>query len=171
MSSMRWKIIIFLTSFYCNPWELLLTLNLILFQCNPGIATDALFDFIYRKPRLAAVIGSGCSGVTETLAEIVPYWNTVLVSFCILFVYWFVSCIFNNFSLILRRHTLQVKYHKFNSMLDAYGRSSEGRAKEKTFVFKVISERHETLSDVCRRFLDLPVTKRMLYIRSLSLKQ
>ncbi|XP_061187970.1 gamma-aminobutyric acid type B receptor subunit 2-like [Saccostrea echinata] len=49
-------------------------------QCNPGIAIDALFDFIHRKPLLAFVLGSGCSDVTKALAEIVPYWNTILIS-------------------------------------------------------------------------------------------
>ena len=51
-----------------------------LFQCDPGVGMDALYDLIYRKPQLHMVIGSACSDVTKTLAEIVPYWNLLLVS-------------------------------------------------------------------------------------------
>lgn len=52
---------------------------LLYFQCDPGVGTDALYDLIYRH-RVAMVISSACSEVTETLAEIVPYWNLILVS-------------------------------------------------------------------------------------------
>ncbi|XP_033742389.1 gamma-aminobutyric acid type B receptor subunit 2-like [Pecten maximus] len=50
-------------------------------QCDPGVGTDAFYDLIYRRPRILMVIGSACSEVTETLAEIVPYWNLILVSY------------------------------------------------------------------------------------------
>ncbi|KAL4230676.1 hypothetical protein ACF0H5_011052 [Mactra antiquata] len=50
-------------------------------KCDPGVGMDALYDFIYRQPQITMVIGSACSEVTKTLAEIVPYWNLILVSF------------------------------------------------------------------------------------------
>ena len=40
---------------------------------------DALYDLIYRREQLLMVMGSACSDVTKTLAEIVPYWNLILV--------------------------------------------------------------------------------------------
>lgn len=41
---------------------------------------DAFYDLVYRKPQMLMVMGSACSEVTKTLAEIVPYWNLILVS-------------------------------------------------------------------------------------------
>ena len=52
-------------------------------QCDPGQGADAFYDLMYRKPTLRMLIASGagaCSEVTETLGEIAPYWNLVLVS-------------------------------------------------------------------------------------------
>ncbi|WAQ99650.1 GABR2-like protein, partial [Mya arenaria] len=49
--------------------------------CDPGVGMDALYDLIYRHPQLIMVIGGACSEVTKTLAEIVPYWNLLMVSF------------------------------------------------------------------------------------------
>ncbi|CAG5136459.1 unnamed protein product, partial [Candidula unifasciata] len=52
--------------------------------CDPGVATDAFYDFIYRKSketRLMMVMGSACGEVTKTIAEIVPYWNLLLISY------------------------------------------------------------------------------------------
>ena len=57
------------------------------FQCDPGNGADAFYDFVYRKPTLTMVIGSSCSEVTETIGEIAPYWNLVLVSTqCVIFI-------------------------------------------------------------------------------------
>ncbi|CAG2186359.1 GABBR [Mytilus edulis] len=47
-------------------------------MCDPGVATDALLDLIYRKPQILMVMGGACSEVTETLAELSPYWNLIL---------------------------------------------------------------------------------------------
>ena len=52
----------------------------ILFQCDPGVATDVLLDLIYRKSQVVMVMGGACSEVTETLAELAPYWNLIMVS-------------------------------------------------------------------------------------------
>ena len=52
----------------------------IYFQCDPGSSADAFFDFVYRKPTMTMLIGSSCSEVTETIGEIAPYWNLILVS-------------------------------------------------------------------------------------------
>ena len=48
-------------------------------QCDPGLGADAFYDFIYQKRQLIMLIGTRCSEVTKTLAEIVPYWNLLLV--------------------------------------------------------------------------------------------
>ena len=45
----------------------------------PGVATDVLLDLIYRKPKILMFIGGACSDVTETLAELAPYWNLIMV--------------------------------------------------------------------------------------------
>ncbi|XP_035828126.1 uncharacterized protein LOC101854281 [Aplysia californica] len=53
-------------------------------MCDPGVGTDAFFDFIYRKSKdssLVMVMGSACTEVTKTIAEIVPYWNLLLISY------------------------------------------------------------------------------------------
>ncbi|CAL1537957.1 unnamed protein product, partial [Lymnaea stagnalis] len=53
-------------------------------KCDPGFGTDAFFDFIYRKSNessLVMVMGSACTEVTKTIAEIVPYWNLILISY------------------------------------------------------------------------------------------
>ncbi|GFO18328.1 gamma-aminobutyric acid type b receptor subunit 2-like [Plakobranchus ocellatus] len=45
---------------------------------------DAFYDFIYRKSNqssLVMVMGSACTEVTRTIAEIVPYWNLLQVSY------------------------------------------------------------------------------------------
>ncbi|XP_071087833.1 gamma-aminobutyric acid type B receptor subunit 2-like [Haliotis cracherodii] len=49
-------------------------------KCDPGIGTDAFYDLIYRKPKMTMVMGSACTEVTKILAEIVPYWNLILIS-------------------------------------------------------------------------------------------
>ncbi|CAI9732005.1 Hypothetical predicted protein [Octopus vulgaris] len=49
--------------------------------CDPGIATDALYNLIYCKPEMIMFIGGACTEVTKTLGEIVPYWNLILLSY------------------------------------------------------------------------------------------
>ena len=53
------------------------------FQCDAGVGTDVFYDMIYRMApgrHITMVMGSACAEVTKTLAEIVPYWNLILVS-------------------------------------------------------------------------------------------
>lgn len=52
-------------------------------QCDPGVGVDAFFDIVYRKPPIVMVIGGSCSPVTEVLAEIVPFFNLIMVSISI----------------------------------------------------------------------------------------
>ncbi|XP_064609403.1 gamma-aminobutyric acid type B receptor subunit 2-like [Liolophura sinensis] len=49
-------------------------------MCDPGVGVDAFFDIVYRKPPIVMVIGGSCSPVTEVLAEIVPFFNLVMIS-------------------------------------------------------------------------------------------
>jgi hypothetical protein len=53
---------------------------LVFLQCDPGVGADAFYDFIYCKPQVIMMVGTRCSEVTKTLAEIAPYWNLLLVS-------------------------------------------------------------------------------------------
>ncbi|XP_041357870.1 gamma-aminobutyric acid type B receptor subunit 1-like [Gigantopelta aegis] len=50
-------------------------------KCDPGTGTNAFYDLIYRKPRMLMVMGSACVEVTKTIAEIVPNWNLILISY------------------------------------------------------------------------------------------
>ena len=52
-----------------------------LFQCSAGVGVDAFFHALYtrKSSRTIALIGTGCSEVTEHLAQIVPYWNILQV--------------------------------------------------------------------------------------------
>ncbi|GFS09766.1 gamma-aminobutyric acid type B receptor [Elysia marginata] len=53
-------------------------------KCDPGVGMDAFYDFIYRKSNessLLMVMGSACTEVTKTIAEIVPFWNLLLISY------------------------------------------------------------------------------------------
>lgn len=52
-----------------------------MFQCDPGYGADAFYDIVYRKATIVMLIGISCSEVAKTLAEIVPYWNLLLVGF------------------------------------------------------------------------------------------
>ncbi|KAF6210194.1 hypothetical protein GE061_013297 [Apolygus lucorum] len=52
------------------------------FEGDPGVGLDAFFHAIYtKKERLAILLGSGNSEVTENLAKVVPYWNILQVSY------------------------------------------------------------------------------------------
>ncbi|CAB0001743.1 unnamed protein product, partial [Nesidiocoris tenuis] len=43
---------------------------------DPGVGLDSFFHAIYtRRERLAILLGTANSEVTETLARVVPYWN------------------------------------------------------------------------------------------------
>ncbi|XP_043240251.1 gamma-aminobutyric acid type B receptor subunit 2-like [Amphibalanus amphitrite] len=52
-------------------------------QCSAGVGVDAFFHALYtrKSSRTIALIGTGCSEVTEHLAQIVPYWNILQMSF------------------------------------------------------------------------------------------
>ncbi|XP_017770672.1 PREDICTED: gamma-aminobutyric acid type B receptor subunit 2 isoform X2 [Nicrophorus vespilloides] len=50
-------------------------------QCDPGAGIDRFFHALYSKKIIIMLLGSGCSNVTESLANIVPYWNILQVSF------------------------------------------------------------------------------------------
>ncbi|XP_078603230.1 gamma-aminobutyric acid type B receptor subunit 2-like [Branchiostoma floridae x Branchiostoma japonicum] len=50
-------------------------------QCDAGVGIDAFFDMIYRKPGMAMLLGAHCSSVSKSLAQVVPLWNLVMVSY------------------------------------------------------------------------------------------
>ncbi|KAF5289126.1 hypothetical protein FQA39_LY15228 [Lamprigera yunnana] len=48
-------------------------------KCDPGVGVDNFFHAIYSKNIILMLLGSGCSNVTESLANIMPYWNILQV--------------------------------------------------------------------------------------------
>ncbi|XP_044748557.1 gamma-aminobutyric acid type B receptor subunit 2 isoform X2 [Coccinella septempunctata] len=50
-------------------------------RCDPGIGVDRFFYALYSNKNILVLLGSGCSNVTERLANIVPYWNIPQISF------------------------------------------------------------------------------------------
>ncbi|XP_022123923.2 gamma-aminobutyric acid type B receptor subunit 2 [Pieris rapae] len=52
-------------------------------KCDPGVGVDRFFHALYteRESKMAMLLGTACSEVTESIAKIVPYWNIVQVSF------------------------------------------------------------------------------------------
>ncbi|KAK2165940.1 hypothetical protein LSH36_44g11028 [Paralvinella palmiformis] len=48
---------------------------------DPGYGADAFYHFVYCKPQLVMLLGTSMSEVAKTLAEIVGYWNLLLVSY------------------------------------------------------------------------------------------
>ena len=50
-------------------------------QCNEGEAIDKFYDLLYRKPTVWALVGPSCAGPTMRLADIVPLWSLLQVSF------------------------------------------------------------------------------------------
>lgn len=57
-----------------------ITTDWFFFQCDPGIGVDRFFHALYSNKNILVLLGSGCSNVTERLANIVPYWNIPQVS-------------------------------------------------------------------------------------------
>nr|CAI5822291.1 unnamed protein product [Callosobruchus analis] len=50
-------------------------------KCDPGVGIDRFFYALYSNKKVLMLLGSGCSNVTERLAQVVPYWNILQVSF------------------------------------------------------------------------------------------
>ncbi|KAK4887533.1 hypothetical protein RN001_003804 [Aquatica leii] len=50
-------------------------------KCDPGVGVDSFFHAIYSNKLILMLLGSGCSNVTESLANIMPYWNILQVSY------------------------------------------------------------------------------------------
>ncbi|XP_037087460.1 gamma-aminobutyric acid type B receptor subunit 2-like [Pollicipes pollicipes] len=52
-------------------------------KCSPGVGVDAFFHALHTRQssKMIALLGTGCSEVTEQLAQIVPYWNILQMSF------------------------------------------------------------------------------------------
>ncbi|KAB0798802.1 hypothetical protein PPYR_06682 [Photinus pyralis] len=50
-------------------------------KCDPGVGVDNFFHAIYSNKVVLMVLGSGCSNVTESLANIMSYWNILQVSY------------------------------------------------------------------------------------------
>ena len=64
-----------------NAWESLeLRTFFFSFQCRADHASRDLFEMINKKPTKIALIGAGCSVVSERLAEATKTWNLVMVS-------------------------------------------------------------------------------------------
>ncbi|KAK5644175.1 hypothetical protein RI129_008020 [Pyrocoelia pectoralis] len=50
-------------------------------KCDPGVGVDSFFNAIYSTKIVLMVLGSGCSNVTESLANIMSYWNILQISY------------------------------------------------------------------------------------------
>ncbi|XP_024086460.1 gamma-aminobutyric acid type B receptor subunit 1 isoform X1 [Cimex lectularius] len=51
-------------------------------KCDPGVGLDAFFHALYtRKEKMAFLLGTSNSEVTESLSKVIPYWNMLQVSF------------------------------------------------------------------------------------------
>nr|XP_006824239.1 PREDICTED: gamma-aminobutyric acid type B receptor subunit 2-like [Saccoglossus kowalevskii] len=50
-------------------------------KCDPGVGADALFDQLYRKPPMVMLLGAACSDVSKHIAQILPFWNLVMLSY------------------------------------------------------------------------------------------
>ncbi|XP_071847292.1 gamma-aminobutyric acid type B receptor subunit 1-like [Apostichopus japonicus] len=68
-----------------NAMQFIPDYNLVMYyndsQCHPGIAVDALYDQLYRRPNMMMFLGCSCSEVSKRAAMILPYWNTVMLSY------------------------------------------------------------------------------------------
>ena len=49
-------------------------------QCNRRKALDTFFEEVLEHANITAVLGFGCSEATSSVAEIINYWNLLLVS-------------------------------------------------------------------------------------------
>ena len=50
-------------------------------QCDTGAGVDAFFHAFYTlQVRMLMLLGAACTEVTESLAQMTPYWNIVQVS-------------------------------------------------------------------------------------------
>lgn len=49
-------------------------------KCDPGLGVTQLYDLLYEEPTKVMIL-SGCSDVTTVVAEAVPMWNLVVVSY------------------------------------------------------------------------------------------
>ncbi|XP_018329892.1 gamma-aminobutyric acid type B receptor subunit 2 isoform X2 [Agrilus planipennis] len=50
-------------------------------KCDPGIGLDRFFHALYSNNTVIMVLTGSCSTVTEALANVVPYWNVVQISY------------------------------------------------------------------------------------------
>ncbi|XP_068685324.1 gamma-aminobutyric acid type B receptor subunit 2-like isoform X2 [Montipora foliosa] len=50
-------------------------------QCRTDHASRALFELIHKEPTKIALLGAGCSAVSERIAEEAKIWNLVMVSY------------------------------------------------------------------------------------------
>ena len=49
-------------------------------QCDPGLATDIFYEYIYTKPTLVTLLGDVCASVSQTVAQSAHHWNLIQVS-------------------------------------------------------------------------------------------
>lgn len=49
-------------------------------QCDPGHATNSLFESLHTRPPMIMLLGAACSSVTRATAQIGKLWNLVQVN-------------------------------------------------------------------------------------------
>ncbi|PAV55663.1 hypothetical protein WR25_01521 isoform A [Diploscapter pachys] len=57
-----------------------LNINVSNSKCQPGLASQQLYDFLYTPPTKLMLL-AGCSPVTTLIAEAAPVWNLVVISY------------------------------------------------------------------------------------------
>ncbi|XP_031566705.1 gamma-aminobutyric acid type B receptor subunit 2-like isoform X2 [Actinia tenebrosa] len=50
-------------------------------KCSPGYGSRVLFDMIDSQPNKVAVLGPGCSSVSERLVDVSSTWNIIMVTY------------------------------------------------------------------------------------------
>lgn len=55
-------------------------LCLLLFKCDAGIGTNALYRQLYQPPAKLLVLGAGCSEVSQATAQVSHLWNLLQVN-------------------------------------------------------------------------------------------
>jgi hypothetical protein len=55
-----------------------------IFQCQPGLGMNVLYNLLYKPPTKVMLLGPGCSVVSKFVGQAARMWNLVVVSasFC-----------------------------------------------------------------------------------------
>ena len=71
-------ILVLLVVYWCHTGHTGVILVLLVLQCDPGQATQLLYELLYSDP-IKVVLMPGCSSVSTLVAEAARMWNLVVV--------------------------------------------------------------------------------------------